>query len=92
VLYLVGTYKGVSVMIPFGNSLPYDIVMNDIYITECPFCGQAPVRLPMKPEDIQNLRGSVRKRAVVFPCCHTRLQLIDADNDYLLADRPLPRV
>jgi hypothetical protein len=78
-------------MIPFRNSLPYDIVMKDVYVPECPFCRRSHVLLPMKPEDVQDLRGSARKRAVVFPCCHTRLQLVDADNDYLLADRPIRR-
>ncbi|TJY39825.1 hypothetical protein E5161_17945 [Cohnella pontilimi] len=78
-------------MIPFRNSLPYDIVMKDVYVPECPFCGQTHVLLPIKPDEVRDLRGSVRKRAVVFPCCHTRLQLVDADGDYLLADRPLNR-
>ncbi|WP_027092190.1 hypothetical protein [Cohnella thermotolerans] len=78
-------------MIPFRNSLPYDIQMNDVYATECPFCGQAHVRLPLKPGEVAELRGGSRKRAVVFPCCHERLQLVDADADYLLADRPLDR-
>lgn len=76
-------------MIPFRNSLPYDVVMKDVYVSECPFCKQAQVILPLKPADIRDLRGGIRKRAVVFPCCHTRLRLVDADDDYLLADRPV---
>jgi hypothetical protein len=77
-------------MIPFRNSLPYDIIMKDVYIPECPCCGSSQILLPIKPEDVKNLRESVyRKLAVVFPCCHTRIQLVDADYDYLLADRPL---
>lgn len=76
-------------MIPFRNSLPYDIVMKDVYVPECPFCGRSQVLLPLKPEEVRELRGGARKRAVVFPCCNTRLRLVDADNDYLLADRPL---
>lgn len=78
-------------MIPFENSLPYDIQMNDVYAAECPFCGQSHVRLPLKPEDVEELRGARRKRSVVFPCCHTRVQLVDADGDYLLADKPVGR-
>jgi hypothetical protein len=78
-------------MIPFGHSLPYDIQMNDVFVPECPFCHRPHVLLPLKPEDVQELRGGSRKRAVVFPCCRTRLQLVDADGDYLLADRPLQR-
>jgi hypothetical protein len=76
-------------MIPFRHTLPYDIVMNDVYVPECPFCRRAQVLMPLKPEQVLELRGGVRKRAVVFPCCGTRLRLVDADSDYLLADRPL---
>lgn len=76
-------------MIPFRNSLPYDILMKDVYVPECPFCGQTQVLLPLKPEDVKDLRRTFRKRGVVFPCCHTLLNFVDADNDYLLADRPI---
>lgn len=78
-------------MIPFHHCLPYDLVMNDVYAPECPFCGRANVLLPLKLSDIEELQGGAKKRAVVFPCCHARLQLVDADRDYLLADRPLRR-
>lgn len=76
-------------MIPFENSLPYDIVMRDVYVPECPFCSRRQVLLALKPADINELKGAARKRSVVFPCCHTRVQFVDADNDYLLADRAL---
>jgi hypothetical protein len=76
-------------MIPFRNSLPYDIIMKDVFALECPFCQKSNVLLPMKPADVNSIKGGARKWGVVFPCCHTRLQLVDADNDYLLADRPL---
>ncbi|MBN2982813.1 MULTISPECIES: hypothetical protein [Cohnella] len=78
-------------MIPFGNSLPYDIQMNEVYASECPFCGQSHVRLPIKPAEVRDLRAGPGKRAVVFPCCRTRIQLIDSDDDYLMADKPIPR-
>ncbi len=76
-------------MIPFRNSLPYDIAMKDVYVSECPFCKQTQVLLPLKPAHIQELRGGVRKRTLIFPCCHNRLRLVDADDDYLLADKPI---
>ena len=76
-------------MIPFRHTLPYDIVMKDVYVPECPFCGRNQVLVPLKPSDIQQLKGGARKIAFVFPCCHTRLQLVDADADYLLADKPV---
>ncbi|MGG1312221.1 MULTISPECIES: hypothetical protein [Cohnella] len=78
-------------LIPFRNSLPYDIQMNEVYASECPFCGTAHVRLPLKPGDVLDLRSGPGKRAVVFPCCRNRLQLIDSDDDYLMADRPIRR-
>ncbi|MFC3804298.1 hypothetical protein [Cohnella sp. GCM10012308] len=76
-------------MIPFRNSLPYDIQMNEVYASECPFCGQSHVRMPMKPEELDQLRGGLMKRTIVMPCCRSRLQLVDADSDYLLANKPL---
>ncbi|MBB6632801.1 hypothetical protein [Cohnella thailandensis] len=78
-------------MIPLQNSLPYDIQMNEVFATHCPFCGQDHVPLPLKPEDVSELRGGRRKMAIVFPCCRTRIQLVDADSDYLMADRALKR-
>ncbi|RUS46014.1 hypothetical protein [Cohnella sp. AR92] len=76
-------------MIPLQNSLPYDIQMNEVFAAHCPFCGQEHVPLPLKPEDVRDLRDGRRKQAIVFPCCRTRVQFIDADGDYLLADQRL---
>lgn len=76
-------------MIPFRNCLPYDIMNGDVYVQQCPFCNSNNVRLPLKPEDVASLYGSACKLTLVFPCCHSRLRLIDADGDYLLANRPL---
>ncbi|THF82634.1 hypothetical protein [Cohnella fermenti] len=78
-------------MIPLQNSLPYDIQMNEVFATQCPFCGQDHVPLPLKPEDIPTLKEGRRKLAIVFPCCRNRVQLVDADSDYLLSDKPLKR-
>ncbi|WP_430112411.1 hypothetical protein [Paenibacillus sp. B1-33] len=30
-----------------------------------------------------------KKRLLVFPCCRNRLVIVDADSDYLLADRAI---
>lgn len=76
-------------MIPFRNSLPYDIVMNDVYVQECPFCKSTHVLLPLKPAEVKSIYGGARKRTVILPCCHSPLKLIDADHDYLLSNRPL---
>ncbi|WP_373230294.1 hypothetical protein [Cohnella sp.] len=78
-------------MIPFRNSLPYDIIMNEVYVQECPFCEQSQVLVPLKPADIKSMYGGARKITLVFPCCHSTLRLIDADQDYLLSNRPVRR-
>ncbi|RUT29072.1 hypothetical protein EJP77_15210 [Paenibacillus zeisoli] len=72
-------------MIPFEKALPYDIVMGDIYVQECPFCGSEHVLLPMKPHEILSVREG-KKKLLVFPCCHTRLTILDSDSDYLLTN------
>ncbi|QMV40928.1 hypothetical protein [Cohnella cholangitidis] len=76
-------------MIPLNNSLPYDIVRNDVFAQECPYCRSANVLLPLKPEDVKRLYGGIRKLTLVFPCCHGTLRIIDADQDYLLANRQI---
>lgn len=77
-------------MIPFENTWPYDIFRSDLYVQRCPFCGAENVLLPLKPEELAAIRSG-RKRLLVFPCCHGRVTIVDADRDYLLADRPLRR-
>ena len=36
-------------MIPFERTWPYDIIMKDIYVPSCPFCGSENVLLPIRP-------------------------------------------
>jgi len=76
-------------MIPFRNSWPYDKIGNDVYVQECPFCRSNNVLLPIKAGDVASLYGGARKLTLVFPCCYNKLRLVDADGDYLLANRPL---
>lgn len=75
-------------MIPFANTWPYDVISGDIYVEECPFCHSQRVLLPLKPDELQEIRDG-RKHLLVFPCCHGSVRLVDADRDYLLADRKL---
>ncbi|ASS68849.1 MULTISPECIES: hypothetical protein [unclassified Paenibacillus] len=77
-------------MIPFEKALPYDVMMKDVYVT-CPFCGTDHVLLPLKPADLKSV-SSGAKRLLVFPCCHSRVTLVDADKDYLLTDTDLRRL
>ncbi|MFD0675087.1 hypothetical protein [Cohnella sp. GCM10027633] len=76
-------------MIPFRNSWPYDITGNDVFVHECPFCRASNVLLPLKPADVASLYDGARKILLVFPCCHSRVRIVDADSDYLLANKPL---
>ncbi|MBU7314614.1 hypothetical protein [Paenibacillus oleatilyticus] len=77
-------------MIPFENTWPYERIGQDVYVHSCPFCHAANVLLPLKPKDLSELREGVKK-LLVFPCCRNKETLVDADQDYLLAGRPLRR-
>ncbi|WP_261304598.1 hypothetical protein [Paenibacillus andongensis] len=72
-------------MIPFANTWPYDIIMKDIYVAECPFCHSPNVLLPLKINELTSIHEG-KKKLLVFPCCHNKLTLVDTDRDYLLAD------
>ncbi|MCD1259855.1 hypothetical protein B5M42_013530 [Paenibacillus athensensis] len=75
-------------MIPFANTWPYEIIMKDVYVHECPFCSRPNVLLPLKPAELQQIHEG-RKKLLVFPCCFNKVTLLDTDRDYLLADRPI---
>ncbi|WP_410772056.1 hypothetical protein [Fontibacillus sp. BL9] len=75
-------------MIPFEKTLPYDIIMGDVYVQECPFCGRNNVLLPIKPRDITNAHEGIKK-LLVFPCCGNKVTILDSDADYLLTDTKL---
>jgi len=74
-------------MIPIRNTLPYDVLMKDVVVQECPFCRASHVRLPLSPEEVKDLYGGAKKITLVFPCCCGTLRIVDADADYLLASR-----
>lgn len=75
-------------MIPFNQTWPYDIIMNDIYVHECPFCQAENIILPLKPKELILIHEG-KKKLLVFPCCSNRITLLDTDSDYLLADTVL---
>jgi len=72
-------------MIPFENTWPYEVIMNDYYVEECPFCKAEQVLLPLKKKEVPDIQSG-RKKLLVFPCCFSKLTIIDIDQDYLLAD------
>ncbi|QHT62798.1 hypothetical protein GXP70_24315 [Paenibacillus lycopersici] len=77
-------------MIPFERTLPYDIIMKDVYVSSCPFCGKDNVLLPLRPRELSDIRTG-KKKLLVFPCCRNRITVVDADQDYLLTDTVLRR-
>ncbi|WP_028594021.1 hypothetical protein [Paenibacillus assamensis] len=78
-------------MIPFENTLPYDEQMGDLYAQQCPYCHQKHVLLPIRPEELPDIHDG-KKRLLVFPCCNSSVTIVDADSDYLLANKKLPRL
>lgn len=50
-------------MIPFINTWPYDIVMNDLYVPECPFCKRDNVLIPIKPGEIRDIQAGLLGRS-----------------------------
>ncbi|QHW33207.1 hypothetical protein GZH47_22080 [Paenibacillus rhizovicinus] len=77
-------------MIPFERTLPYDIIMKDVYVPSCPFCSKDNVLLPLRPRELSDIHTG-KKRLLVFPCCHNRVTVVDVDQDYLLTDTVLRR-
>jgi hypothetical protein len=77
-------------MFPFDHTWPYEQYSNDLYVQRCPFCGSESVLLPLKPGELAAIQGG-KKRLLVFPCCHHKVTVLDADRDYLLTDQPLRR-
>jgi hypothetical protein len=75
-------------MIPFANTWPYETMMKDIYVVECPFCQSQNIILPLKPSELQEIHEG-KKKLLVFPCCYNKVTVIDTDVDYLLTDTPL---
>lgn len=75
-------------MIPFERTLPYERILKDIYVSECPFCQANNVLLPLKPTELSTIHDG-KKKLLVFPCCHSRITLVDCDHDYLLATEAL---
>ena len=75
-------------MIPFDKAWPYETIMGDIYASACPFCQSDNVLLPLKPVELKDIQDG-KKKLLVFPCCHSKVTVLDADRDYLLTDTKL---
>ncbi|WP_078429995.1 hypothetical protein [Alkalihalobacterium alkalinitrilicum] len=75
-------------VIPFENTWPYEKIMNDIYLSECPYCEAENVLIHLKARDLQRAKESI-KTIVVMPCCNHKMTILEADDDYFWTDEKL---
>jgi len=75
-------------MYEFSHSWPYEWIMDDLYVDECPFCKERSVLISLKKENIQLAKEGF-KTHTVMPCCHEKLVIVNMDDDYLWSDRAL---
>ncbi|WP_017726399.1 hypothetical protein [Halalkalibacterium ligniniphilum] len=75
-------------VIPFENTWPYEKQFDDIYLHECPFCGEEQVLTHMKPEVLEQAKEGI-KTSLILPCCHGKITILEADEDYFWADEQL---
>ncbi len=75
-------------MSSFSHTWPYDVLENDLFLNECPFCGASSVLISIEGEKLELAKEGF-KTHVVMPCCHEKLTILSLDDDYIWADRPL---
>ncbi|MBM0066250.1 hypothetical protein [Alkalicoccobacillus gibsonii] len=75
-------------VIPFSHSWPYEKQYQDIYLHECPFCGEDQVLTHMKMKELEEAKEGIKKQ-LNLPCCHGRLVILEADEDYLWTNQVL---
>lgn len=75
-------------MIPFEQTWPYERIGKDFYVQECPFCKAEQVMLNLKQREVSDIQTGLKK-LVVFPCCYSKIKVIDMDDDYMLAEEKL---
>lgn len=74
--------------LPFSHTWPYDLLMKELYFSECPYCGESNVRIPNGQSKLARAREGLRTE-LHMPCCHETLRALGADDDYFWADEPL---
>jgi hypothetical protein len=72
----------------FKHSWPYEKFGKDIYINECPYCHENNVLTNLKLSALENAKEGI-KTYLVMPCCHNKMTILRADEDYFWADQPL---
>ncbi|GAK08557.1 MULTISPECIES: hypothetical protein [Geomicrobium] len=68
-------------LLPFENTWPYEKVGEDVYLHECPDCGDSNVLTFLKTEQLQDAFDNV-KTQLIMPCCNYRITILQADEDY----------
>lgn len=75
-------------VIPFVNTWPYERQFDDIYLQSCPCCGTENVLTNMKKSDFKRAQEGI-KTILILPCCHGKLTILEADQDYFWTNKPL---
>lgn len=75
-------------MFLFSHSWPYEMIRKDIYIHECPFCHSDNVLTNLKQSSLERAKEGI-KTIVVMPCCHNKITILRADDDYFWAEEEL---
>ncbi|MDR7072887.1 hypothetical protein [Fictibacillus barbaricus] len=72
----------------FEYTWPYERMMNDLYVSECPFCKASNVLTSFKEEQLALAKEGVKQR-LIMPCCHGKMTILNADDDYFYTDEKL---
>ncbi|WP_252315296.1 hypothetical protein [Sinobaca sp. H24] len=76
------------VFLTFENTWPYEKMGDDIYVQECPYCGQENVLTHLTKGNLQRALEEI-KTPLIMPCCSTRMVIIQADEDYFWTEDKL---
>jgi hypothetical protein len=60
----------------------------DIYIHECPYCHSDNVLTNLSLDSLGNAKEGI-KTYLVMPCCHNKITILRADEDYFWAEEEL---
>ncbi|WLD92683.1 hypothetical protein [Alkalihalobacillus sp. AL-G] len=68
-------------MSSFRTTWPYEKMMKDIYIQQCPYCKTENILTSLKEEDLDQAKEGI-KTHLIMPCCHSKMTILRADEDY----------
>ncbi|WP_096190038.1 hypothetical protein [Evansella halocellulosilytica] len=76
--------------IPFDHTWPYDLQMGEVYLSQCPYCGESNVLTHMSKESLLLAKDKVKQR-LNLPCCLKTMTILEADDDYFWTNEKLRR-